>query len=247
MDKIQSIIIVILILVSFSLGYFLKETNDSSSEVQNLQNQITTLQNQNNVLQQHINELKGITQDKDGTALDSDKCNADPDASGNCPEGCVDYGPPLGCVTQDYYDEMSKGHQTLPICLSKNTVIATPNGGIDVQELETGMLVWTINGDGQKVAQPILKVSTSLVSKNHRVVHIKLRDSRELWVSPGHPLIDGRNVEELQFGDLYDGSIVTGKTLEQYQEDKTYDILPAGETGYYWANEILMASTLKTR
>lgn len=252
MNKIQNIIIIgILIALSFSLGYFIKGLGESSTEVQELQNQITTLQNQNNQLQQQINEPQGTVGDDDSQnedeIVDSNKCNVYPNASGNCPEGCVNYGAPFGCVTQEYYDECAKGGKLCPKCLSKNTVIDTPTGDIKVQELKTGMVVWTLNDNGQRVAQPILKVSVSLVSNNHRVVHIMLEDGRELWVSPGHPITDGRTVEKIKVGDLYDGSVVTHVILEQYIGDKTYDILPAGETGYYWANGILMGSTLKNR
>ena len=62
MSKIQkNIIVVILVLVSFSLGYSLKYLDGSSTEIQNLQKQLTMLQNQNNQLQKQIDELKGFT------------------------------------------------------------------------------------------------------------------------------------------------------------------------------------------
>ena len=35
------------------------------------------------------------------------QCNVHPDANGNCPAGCVNYGNPLGCVTQEYKDYCS--------------------------------------------------------------------------------------------------------------------------------------------
>ncbi len=45
---------------------------------------------------------------RDGFIIKSAKtgsCSAVPDANGVCPAGCVNYGNPLGCVTQQYYDE----------------------------------------------------------------------------------------------------------------------------------------------
>ena len=49
---------------------------------------------------------------------------------------------------------------------------------------------------------------------------------------------------ELQAGDALDGSTITRWELVPYTEVRTYDLLPAGATGYYWANGILLASTL---
>jgi hypothetical protein len=41
-----------------------------------------------------------------------------------------------------------------------------------------------------------------------------------------------------------DGSKVTLWELVPYQGSRTYDLLPAGATGQYWANGILLSSTL---
>jgi len=45
-------------------------------------------------------------------------------------------------------------------------------------------------------------------------------------------------------------AIPTGRSPQQnsfgrYAGEKTYDLLPAGDTGVYWANGILLGSTLK--
>ena len=77
------------------------------------------------------------------------------------------------------------------------------------------------------------------------MVHLILSDGRELWVSPSHPTADGRTVGELEGNGTYDRSLVKGTELIPYQEYKTYDLLPAGNTGFYWANGILLASTLR--
>lgn len=133
----------------------------------------------------------------------------------------------------------------LSFCLSLNTKISTPNGQINVQELSSGMLVYTQDKLGNKIIQPILKVSSTQVPVNHKVVHLILKDGRELWVSPTHPIPQKRLVEDIQIGEVYDGSIVKEINVEEYLEERTYDLLPAGDTGYYWANNILMGSTLK--
>jgi hypothetical protein len=38
--------------------------------------------------------------------------------------------------------------------------------------------------------------------------------------------------------------VVTTWELVPYAGDRTYDLLPAGPTGAYWANGILLSSTL---
>jgi hypothetical protein len=76
------------------------------------------------------------------------------------------------------------------------------------------------------------------------MVHVILDDGREAWVSPGHPTADGRSFGELLPGDRLDGAQIALLELVPYAWPETYDLLPAGETGYYWANGILMGSTL---
>jgi Hint domain len=132
-----------------------------------------------------------------------------------------------------------------PICLAAGTLIDTPGGSIPVQDLRAGDQVWTVDGSGERVAQPALRVSQTPVPANHRVVHLVLQDGRELWVSPGHPTADGRTVGALQVGDTLDGAGVISVQREPYTRLVTYDLLPAGGTGFYWANGILIASTLK--
>ena len=61
MNKIISVIIIsILIVASFFIGYSIKKVNSNPSEIKILQEQITSLQNQNNQLQQQINEPQNI-------------------------------------------------------------------------------------------------------------------------------------------------------------------------------------------
>lgn len=152
---------------------------------------------------------------------------------------------PVGysCLSPSQYALRQRGG--CPICLSDKTNIDTPNGQINVTALKQGMLVWSIDKYGNKVAVPIRGVSNIDVGKNHKVYDLKLADGRELQVSPGHPLANGKDVGTLKTGDSYDGSTVSGINLIPYAGDKTYDLLPASDTGLYWANGILMGSTLK--
>lgn len=132
-----------------------------------------------------------------------------------------------------------------PICLAAGTLIDTPGGPVPVQRLRVGMMVWTLDEAGARVALPLVRASKTIVPAAHRVVHLVLDDGRELWVSPGHPTVEGRSAGQLQAGDALDGGRVRSAEWVAYRGFATYDLLPAGETGFYWANGILMASSLK--
>jgi hypothetical protein len=76
------------------------------------------------------------------------------------------------------------------------------------------------------------------------MVHLVLADGRELLASPGHKTADGRALGFLAAGDALDGSTIKLWELVPYAGDRTYDLLPAGPTGTYWANGVLLSSTL---
>jgi hypothetical protein len=132
-----------------------------------------------------------------------------------------------------------------PICLSEDTVIDTPNGAINVRDVKKGMAVFTQDASGHKYIGTILQTGKTMVSTIHEMVHIILDDKRELHVSPNHPTADGRLFGELLVGDTLDGSKIENTERIQYDGTYTYDILPSGQTGFYWANGILTKSTLK--
>lgn len=131
-----------------------------------------------------------------------------------------------------------------PICLARGTLIDTPTGPARVEDLRPGDLVWTLDAAGRRVAMPLLRTGSTPVPDSHRVVHLVLDDGRELWVSPGHPLADGREAGDLRESDLVDGGRAVTAELVSYAGGATFDILPDGPTGFYWANGILIASTL---
>src|SRR5450756_739991 len=136
------------------------------------------------------------------------------------------------------------GAPPCPICLAAATLISTPNGDIRVTEIKPGMMVWTANADGARIAEPVLEVGSIRVPAGHLMVHLVLADGRELLASPGHRTADGRALGSLAVGDPLDGSTITQWELVAYSGDRTYDLLPAGPTGSYWANGILLSSTL---
>jgi hypothetical protein len=131
-----------------------------------------------------------------------------------------------------------------PICLAASTVIATPRGPVRVTDVRVGMIVWTQAADGSRVPAPVVEIGSIDVPEGHMMVHLVLADGRELLVSPGHRIADGRPVGILAIGDHLDGSTITTGNLVPYAGERTYDLLPAGATGNYWANGILLSSTL---
>lgn len=132
-------------------------------------------------------------------------------------------------------------------CLAGNSLIDTPSGQVLVKDLQVGMSVWTTDINGQRVSGVIAKTSKVLVPATHQMVHFILDDGRDLLVSPAHPTIDGQTIGDLAPGDLYDGVSVAGIERVFYGENATYDILPSGDTGFYWANGILIGSTLNRK
>ena len=132
-----------------------------------------------------------------------------------------------------------------PICLSEDTVIDTPNGSINVKDLKEGMSVFTQDTSGNRIVGTVLQTGNTQIFTYHTIVHIILDDSRELYVSPEHLTADDRLTHQLSAGDLLDGSEIQSVEFETYAGTSTYDILPSGQTGFYWANGILMKSSLK--
>ena len=131
-----------------------------------------------------------------------------------------------------------------PICLSRGTLIDTPAGPRRVELLREGDTVWSVDVGGRPVASVIKALGEVIAPAGHRVVHLVLADGREVWVSPGHPTADGRRVGDLRPGDEVDGARVVSTELEAYRGGTTFDLLPSGATGAYWANGILLGSTL---
>jgi hypothetical protein len=164
------------------------------------------------------------------------------DTSGWRVAGTIDTG---GSIAVDRRDP--SGPPPCPICLARGTWIATPDGWRPVEDLRPGMPVWTSDVGGRRVMGVVIEVGSAPVPSTHRVVHLVLSDDRTVDVSPGHPLPDGRRLGDLRSGDLVDGSIVVSADLEPYGGGATFDLLPTGPTGTYWANGVRLASTLATQ
>ncbi|KKP42418.1 MAG: hypothetical protein UR31_C0015G0018 [Parcubacteria group bacterium GW2011_GWA2_33_14] len=140
--------------------------------------------------------------------------------------------------------EKTDFNKICPICLAENTLIDTPEGNIQIQKLQKGMAVWTTDEFGKRIRATVIETSKVLAPSTHQVIHIILDDKRELFASPLHPVGDGRTMQDILLGDLLDGSRVISVKNIPYDKEYTYDILPSGKTGLYWANGILIDSTL---
>jgi hypothetical protein len=132
-----------------------------------------------------------------------------------------------------------------PICLARGTRIATPDGVVAVELLRVGDVVWTMDAGGARIAAPLVAIGSTPVPATHAMVRLALSDRRHVIVSPGHPTADGRRVGELSAGDTYDGATVTSTERSRYDGGATFDLLPAGVTGVYWADGVLLGSTLR--
>ena len=149
---------------------------------------------------------------------------------------------PDGTITTARKDP--SGPPPCPIRLARGTRIATPQGPVAVEDVVPGMAVWTADSRGQRVAGRVIAVGSTAVASTHRVVHLVLADGRILDASPGHPLPDGRRLSDLGAGDFVDGARVVSAVLVPYAGGATFDLLPSGPTGVYWAGDSPLGSTL---
>lgn len=130
------------------------------------------------------------------------------------------------------------------VCLPGGAGIDTPSGPVEARSLLAGMQVWTVDASGERVSAPVKKAASRPAPEGHVMVRVGLDDGRRLLASPGHPLADGRTLERLAAGDAVDGARVVSLATVPYEEERTYDILPGGTTGLYWADGVLVGSTL---
>ncbi len=114
-----------------------------------------------------------------------------------------------------------------------------------MSSLAVGAIVWSTDETGRRIAVPVVRIGSMRAPGDHVVVALVLADGREVIASPGHPTADARALGTLAVGDALDGSTVITVTRQPYRADRTYDLVPASATRTYWANGVLLASTLR--
>ena len=133
---------------------------------------------------------------------------------------------------------------TCPICLTKGTLIDTPDGLVPVQDVTMGFLVWTMDEAGNRMVAPVIDTIATPVPPGFAVVEVALDDGRTVRASPGHPTADWRPLGDYRVGEKLDGRAVASIERVRYEGGFTYDLRPAGSTGLYWANGVLLMTTL---
>jgi hypothetical protein len=131
-------------------------------------------------------------------------------------------------------------------CLPEDARIATPHGDVRVRDLVPGDEVWTLDARGRRVAGHVYVTSSVPVIDHHEIVEITLDDGRTARASAAHPLASTSGiVGDLAPGARFDGATITGVRAIEYAGARTWDLLPDGATGAYWADGVLLGSTLR--
>lgn len=71
-----------------------------------------------------------------------------------------------------------------------------------------------------------------------------VEEVREVTASPGHPTAEGRRLGLLRPGERLDGAVITSVQRVSYGGKYVYDLFPAGATGLYWADGVLIGRTI---
>jgi hypothetical protein len=136
---------------------------------------------------------------------------------------------------------------TCPICLAEGTLINTPYGPVPVEQIRKGMVVWTTDLAGKREPAVVTETAKTAVPASFRMVRVILNDGRSVMASAGHPTADGRPLGNYEAGEILDGGRILTLEYVPYDGNATYDLLPSGDTGFYWANGILLRSTMTKR
>ncbi len=129
-------------------------------------------------------------------------------------------------------------------CAAPGTRIATPAGPVPISSLAVGDLVFSVDR-GKVAAVPILRTTRVPVTRHH-VVRVTLTSGDVLEISEGHPTADGRLFWDLAPGNRLGSQVVAGVESVPYRFAYTFDILPASDSGTYFAEGALIGSTLAT-
>lgn len=191
-----------------------------------------------------------ITPNPTPTPGGATKCaGAPPAADYECVQDCgppvaQPSDPPPGWHWLSPTDAKNRKQFGCPICLPSDVRIATPEGERPISEIAVGARVYTLDAQGQRVEARVLHVGSTPASIGHRLVRITLADGRVVSGSAGHPIGEGRTLADVRARDLVSGAPVVGVESVPLSGDRTWDILPSGPTGLYFANGVLLKSSL---
>lgn len=154
-------------------------------------------------------------------------------------------GYQFGCAAPNEYGTCPRGgnHCSRCVCASSGTPIATPDGDRRISDLKSGDVVFSVDRDAV-VAVRLLRVTRAPVPVGHRMMRVSFANGIALEMSGGHPTADGRTLSDLRPGDELGGVSVIAVEDVPYSDDATWDILPASQSGAYFAGGVLVGSTL---
>lgn len=141
--------------------------------------------------------------------------------------------------------EVAASEPVCPICLAAGTLIDTPAGPVEVEDLRLGAPIWTLDREGRRIAGTVIALGSTAAPPGHRVIRLTLEDGRTVTASAGHPLADGRPLGLLSVGDTVDDSHVIGLEQVSYADARTFDLVVSGPTGVYLGSGIPLATTLR--
>lgn len=175
---------------------------------------------------------------------DADHC-CQPDGAIVKPGGCQpSYPDDVVPSTERGPDGFCRHIRCYKKCLPPTARIATPAGDVPIHRLQIGDRVWTVDAAEQRIAAPIRAMSTVRTGPTHVLLEITLADGRIVRASRGHPTADGSLLGELGPGGELDGSRIVEVNEIAYASSITWDLRPEGSTGQYWADGVLLGSTL---
>jgi Hint domain-containing protein len=132
-----------------------------------------------------------------------------------------------------------------PICLASRTSIDTPDGPVAVSALRPGMRVWTVDEHGLRIVGTVLRTARRAAGSPALLLRVTLADGRSVVASAAHPTAEGRALGGIRPGEALDGSLVASIEVVSVADGMTFDVLPSGPTGRYWADGVLLGSSLE--
>jgi hypothetical protein len=105
-----------------------------------------------------------------------------------------------------------------------------------------GDLVYSVH-DGAIKLVPIVQVNRVPVFQHH-VLAVEFASGAHFEMSAGHPTAQGRPISDLAVGQTILGDRITSITEIAYRHPYTYDVLPGSDSGSYFADGVLVGSTL---